>query len=185
METEGLQYVGVNSDQFQIGDENIGMLGDGVVTMSWNDANLNTMDVNQEMSFILSWKATTSGSISKMMRLTSLVTSAESYTVEDEILDVKLAYADSESQPDFGLYQNKPNPWNGQTTIGFDLPKADHATLTIFDVNGKTITMIEGDFTAGYNTIVLTANDVPSNGVMYYRLESGEYSASTKMVLIR
>ena len=185
METEGLQFVGVSSDQIKIGDEHIGLLGDGVMTMSWNDMNMNATDVNRELSFVLSWKATTNGKVSKMIRLTSLVASAESYTVEDEILDVKLTYTNSESQPDFGLYQNKPNPWNGQTTIGFDLPKDDHAKLTIFDVNGKTITTIEGDYTAGYNTIVLTAKDVPSSGIMYYRLESGEYSASKKMVLIR
>jgi hypothetical protein len=120
-----------------------------------------------------------------MIRLTSLITPAEGYTLSDEILDLKLEYAGANSQSDFSLYQNQPNPWNDQTIIGFDLPEDHHAKLSVFDVTGKIITVVEGDFKGGYNTFILTTKQIPSTGVMYYRLESGEYSASKKMVLIR
>ncbi len=184
-ETDGLDYVGVSSGEIQIDDSNVGLLGNGITTMSWNGEVLTDGKPKQNMSFMLRWKVTTPGKIRNKIRLTSLVTPAESYTPEGEILKVKLAYSNLNASTDFNLYQNKPNPWNGQTTIGFDLPNDGPAELTIFDVTGKVVTTVSGNYNAGYNTIVLTAKDVPSTGVMYYRLQSGGYSASKKMVLIR
>jgi hypothetical protein len=83
------------------------------------------------------------------------------------------------------LYQNTPNPWNTQTSIGFDLPKDASVKLTIFDATGKVVRIVEDEFKAGYNTIILNAHELKKSDVMYYRLESGEYSASKKMVLIK
>jgi hypothetical protein len=118
-----------------------------------------------------------------MIHLTSSVTEAEAYTLDGELLDVKLGYTGE--APEFALYQNKPNPWNNQTTIGFDLPDDAPVTLTLYEATGKVVKIIERDGKAGYNTITLSANELPSAGVMYYRLESGEYAASKKMVLIK
>jgi hypothetical protein len=184
LETDDLEYLGVSSDDIQIGDENIGLLGNGIITMSWNGIQLNHL-ANAGPSIIMKWRATAPGKISKMIRMTSHVTPAESYTVADEIMDVKLSYLNDHAKAEFGLYQNKPNPWNGETLIGFDLPKDDHARLTIFDVAGKILKTIEGDFKGGYNSIELTEKDIPASGVLYYRLESGENSASKKMIILR
>jgi hypothetical protein len=184
LETEGLEYQGISSDDILIGDENIGLLDDGILTMSWNGEISKTDDTREGVTFTLQWKAKAQGRISKMVRMTGLVTTAEAYTDEDEILDVKLVYSKGIAQPEFGLYQNKPNPWSGQTTIGFDLPSEQYAKLTVFDVNGKIIKTVDGQFSSGYNTIVLTQKDIPTQGIMYYRLESGEYSASKKMILL-
>jgi hypothetical protein len=86
---------------------------------------------------------------------------------------------------EFALYQNTPNPWNDQTSIGFDLPEDASVTFTVFDATGKVVKTVKGDFVRGYNTITLNAKDLPTAGVMYYRLESGTYSASKKMVLVK
>jgi hypothetical protein len=131
------------------------------------------------------WKVTVGGKIKNRLRITSLVTPAESYTTTGEIMDVRLSYAHTEATVDFNLYQNKPNPWNGQTTIGFDLPEDGPARLTIFDVTGQTVASFEREFKAGYNTVVLTEKEVYTTGVLYYRLESGGNAASKKMVMIR
>ncbi len=185
LETDGLEYVGVNSGDIQIDDSNVGLLENGITTMSWNGDVLSDGIIKQEMSIIVRWRVTTPGKVRNRIRLTNLVTPIESYTPAGEILQVKLAYTDTEVSKDFALYQNKPNPWNGQTTIGFDLPEDAKGKLTLFDATGKVIKTIEGDYKAGYNTITLTEKDIPFSGVIYYRLESGEYSASKKMVLIR
>jgi len=137
------------------------------------------------MSIIIRWKVITPGSTGHRIRLTSLVTPAESYTPDDEILQVKLVYPDNETSSEFALYQNKPNPWNGQTTIGFDIPADARVRLTMYDATGKVLKVVEGDYKSGYNSITLTSLDLPNPGVIYYRLESGEYSANKKMVLIR
>ena len=164
-----------------INDSNIGLLKDGVITMSWNAEGEQTVVPGQVVS--MRFIATASGNLESMIHLTSRVTEAEAYTPEGEILDVKLGHTDTGAE--FALYQNNPNPWNMNTTIGFDLPEDAAVKLTVFDVTGKAVKMIEGNFKAGYNTITLAVADLPSTGVMYYRLDSGEYSASKKMVLIK
>ncbi len=181
LETEGLTYVGVGSETININDSHVGVLENGVVTMSWNTESDKTDLTGQVIS--LMFTANVSGRISDMIHLTSRVTDAEAYTHVGEILDVKLT-RDGIS-PEFALYQNNPNPWNGQTDIGFDLPADAAVTFTVFDATGKVVKTIEGEFKAGYNSITLNARELPSAGVMYYRLESGEYAASKKMVLIK
>ena len=119
-----------------------------------------------------------------MIDLTDRVTHAEAYTLDGDVQDVNLTFSSTGIFTDFALYQNKPNPWNSQTMIGFHLPSDAPATLTIYDVNGKVIESITGNYKAGYNSITLSADDIPGSGVLYYRLESGQYVASKKMVLV-
>jgi hypothetical protein len=181
LETNGLNYDGVSSEMMNVNDSHVGILGNGIVTMSWNAEGDQEKSTAQELT--LRFIPTVSGSIGDMIHMSSRVTEAEAYTPDGEILDVKLSH--NGTTPDFALYQNQPNPWNAQTTIGFDLPEDAAVTFTVFEATGKVIKTIEGEFKAGYNTVTLSAKDLPGNGVMYYRLESGEYSASKKMVLIK
>jgi hypothetical protein len=36
----------------------------------------------------------------------------------------------------------------------------------------------------GYNTISVSSKDLPSVGVLYYRLDANEYTATKKMIII-
>jgi len=117
--------------------------------------------------------------------MSDLVTPAEAYSADGEVMDVRLAFRGIDEEGDFALYQNKPNPWDGFTSIGFVLPQDADAVLTIYDVAGKEIYRTSGSYAAGYNSIVISQKELPNAGVMYYKLESGGYSASKKMVLIR
>jgi hypothetical protein len=153
--------------------------------MSWNGNVLPDVKSDDQITFVMKWRATGSGHPADMIRLTSAVTAVEAYTLSEELLDVKLSFAGQEHEPDFALYQNQPNPWNDQTTIGFDLPEAGQAVLTLFDVTGREVMKIEGQYTAGYHEISLSSKQIPNTGVMYYRLDSGGYSASKKMVMIK
>ena len=73
-------------------------------------------------------------------------------------------------------------PWNGNTIIGFDLPEENDVTLTLFDMTGKVVTSLENHYKAGHHSILLEKKDVPAVGILYYRLESGSYSATKKMI---
>jgi len=115
--------------------------------------------------------------------MTDAVTAAEAYTSQGDILDVKLDFDEDRAFTDFALYQNKPNPWDGQTLIEFDLPYDGLAQLTVYDVAGKVVKRIEAMYSAGHNSIMLTAHDIPTPGVLYYRLDSGPYSAVKKMMI--
>jgi hypothetical protein len=82
------------------------------------------------------------------------------------------------------LYQNEPNPFVDQTLIGFDLPAAMSASLKVYDLTGRVVHTVEGDFAQGYNEIVLKHKELKSVGAFYYRLDAGDFTASKKMILI-
>ncbi len=181
-ETEGLEFEGIASDDINISDENVGLLDQGIVTMSWNG------DVKPDQSAItmtITWKANTAGRFDRMIRMSDRVTPIEAYSPSGDILDVRMVFTGVQQEGDFALYQNKPNPWSGFTSIGFVLPEEGQATLTVYDVTGKEVYRTTGSFSSGYNTLLLSQKDIPHTGVMFYKLESGPYSASKKMVLIQ
>ncbi|MBK6903265.1 MAG: hypothetical protein IPH04_10770 [Saprospirales bacterium] len=41
--------------------------------------------------------------------------------------------------PDFDLLPNRPNPFNGNTTIGFVLPEACEVQLRVFNMDGMEL----------------------------------------------
>jgi len=93
----------------------VGLVRNGIVTMSWNNDFAPVQNADSKMTFVIRWKATVSGHTRDLLRLTGKVTAAEAYASDDEVLDVKLSFDDEAGAADFALYQNKPNPWNGQT----------------------------------------------------------------------
>jgi hypothetical protein len=119
-----------------------------------------------------------------MVSLNSKETAAEAYNTLEEIKDVKLTFRGLETAAEFALYQNEPNPFKGNTVIGFDLPVDGQVTLTVFDVTGKVLAVKEQDAVKGYNTITVSSKELPAVGVMYYRLDANEYTATKKMVVI-
>ncbi len=119
-----------------------------------------------------------------MIALNSKQTEAEAYNTTSDIKDLKLTFRGSETVAEFALYQNEPNPFKGNTVIGYDVPQSGHVTLTVFDVTGKVLTVKEAEATKGYNTISVSSKELPSVGVLYYRLDANEYTATKKMIII-
>ena len=82
------------------------------------------------------------------------------------------------------MHQNVPNPFESKTTIGFDLPEAIASTLTIYDVTGKVLKVVEVEGVKGYNEVNLTKAELSGAGVLYYQLDAADYTATKRMVLI-
>ncbi len=104
---------------------------------------------------------------------------------------------ESGALPDvFALEQNYPNPFNPSTTIRYVLPERSDVRLTVFDVQGREIAVLEsgsvsrGQHEAIWNGRTSTGGPVPS-GVYFYRLdaagaESGtSFSRTEKMTLLK
>jgi hypothetical protein len=84
------------------------------------------------------------------------------------------------------LFQNQPNPFKEETLIGFYLPEASFATLTLMDASGRVLKTIEGGFTQGYNEVTLGKSEIGVlDGVIFYRMETRTDTAVKKMLLIR
>ena len=85
----------------------------------------------------------------------------------------------------FNLYNNYPNPFNPVTKIKFDLPKASYVKIIVFDVSGRVITELvnqhlsPGIFEAEFNA------DKLSSGVYFYRLETGGFTSTKKMIFVK
>ncbi len=179
---QGLEFRGIESGIVDMSDENIGVFGD-TLTASWHKVG-GVSATSNDVLFTLHFQAKNGGRLSEMMNLNSKETPAEAYNTSDDIKDLKLLFRGSENKVEFALYQNEPNPFKGNTVIGYDVPQSGPVTLTVFDVTGKILVVKNQDAINGYNTITVSDKDLPAAGVMYYRLDAGEYSATKKMVLI-
>ena len=163
----------VSSDK--VSAENFGVFQDAL-----------TASVDGAQAFTLRFRATKAGSISEMLRVSSHITKAEAYNLAGERQEVALRFHSEDGTTirgvGFELYQNQPNPFAGYTSIGFNLPEAATATLTIFDESGRTIFTQQGDFAKGRNTISVALASGHTAGLLYYRLETATDIATKKMI---
>jgi hypothetical protein len=101
-------------------------------------------------------------------------------------LDVALRFnsatGSSISGVGFELYQNQPNPFVNKTMIGFHLPEATSATLTIYDETGRMVFSQKGDFAKGYNVFTIDRQLVGTTGALWYRVETSTDSAARTMI---
>ncbi len=87
------------------------------------------------------------------------------------------------------VFQNHPNPFTSKTTIRYYLPtvkgRLTPISLEIYNVLGQKVAMLVSDSQkGGYSTVTWDARGYPS-GVYFYRFESGDFSSTRKMILIR
>ena len=88
------------------------------------------------------------------------------------------------SEVNFTLYQNQPNPFRAETSIGFELPELTEATLRIYDVTGKMIYSLTRDFDKGYNEVSISNSDIGAVGLLYYELATANNTARRKMIIL-
>ncbi|MBI5265910.1 MAG: T9SS type A sorting domain-containing protein [candidate division Zixibacteria bacterium] len=80
---------------------------------------------------------------------------------------------------------NYPNPFNPATTISFTLPQAGYARLDIFNNLGQRVaTLVEERLSAGFHTFTWDASGQAS-GLYLYRLTTGDFSETKKMLLLK
>lgn len=85
----------------------------------------------------------------------------------------------------FELYQNYPNPFNPETVISYQLPKKNFVSLKIFDVLGKEVAVLMNqESEAGFHQVKFDASSL-SSGIYFYVLQSGNFSESKKLILLR
>ena len=88
------------------------------------------------------------------------------------------------------LRGNFPNPFKPQTSVSFSLRDAAPVTLEIYDLKGRKVkTLAQGEFASGLHSLVWDGTDdsgtTVASGLYLYRMNSGSYSASRKMLLLK
>jgi len=85
----------------------------------------------------------------------------------------------------FILNQNYPNPFNPTTTINYSLPVTGFVTLKVYDVLGNEVrTLVKEEKSAGSHKAEFRADGLTS-GIYFYRLQSGDFVESIKMILLK
>lgn len=85
----------------------------------------------------------------------------------------------------YALYQNHPNPFNPTTSIEFALRSAGDVKLNVFDMNGRLVKdVVNNHLDAGYHTVEIDATDLAA-GIYIYRLTTGDFTSTRKMILMK
>jgi hypothetical protein len=172
----GLEVASISSTSDKVSADNFGVFADALTTSVDGDAT----------DFTVTFRATKSGQLSEMLGVSSRITRAEAYSLANNRMDVALRFNGGAgsviSGVGFELYQNQPNPFVNKTVIGFHLPQAAEATLTIFDETGRMLFTQKGQFAKGYNAISVDRALLNTTGLMYYKLETNSDAATKKMI---
>ena len=102
---------------------------------------------------------------------------------------VKKPFFDTNPQS-FKLLQNFPNPFNPETAIQYYLPRAVKVNITVYNMNGQTIKVLENRLqTAGLHKVHWDGSDKHGHSVTsgnyICHIQAGEFSRSVKLMLIR
>jgi len=86
---------------------------------------------------------------------------------------------------DFNLHSIYPNPFNPTTTISFSIPEFGLTTITVYDITGRELETLANEvLSIGYHSINWNASSYPS-GVYLIRMDSGDFTQTQKVVLIK
>jgi len=91
---------------------------------------------------------------------------------------------------DFILSQNFPNPFNPSTKIRYNIPERSFVSIKVYDILGNEIaTLVNEEKPAGSYEIVFDIISGErrnlSSGVYFYKLQSGDFIQTRKMMLMK
>jgi len=85
--------------------------------------------------------------------------------------------------PSYLLGINYPNPFTGITTISFEIPKDEFVSIKVNNILGREIAELAGmRYSKGKHSIDFNAEDNP-NGIYFYSMKAGTFSATQKMII--
>ncbi|HCV44442.1 MAG TPA: hypothetical protein DGH68_13220 [Bacteroidetes bacterium] len=85
----------------------------------------------------------------------------------------------------FSLLQNYPNPFNPSTIISYGLPHTSFVTLTVLNTLGQQIAQLVNEQQQAGSHDVVFRGDGLASGVYFYRIQTGEFVASRKLLLLK
>ncbi|MCZ7601868.1 MAG: YCF48-related protein [Melioribacteraceae bacterium] len=143
---------------------------------SWRYQNVDITQYANNPNMKLAWQYVgNDGDVAAIdnVKLTGFVTVTE---IEEDIERIPLQYE---------LSQNYPNPFNPSTKISYSIPNSGKVKLVIYDVLGREVkTLVNQEQHAGTYTVDFNAERL-SSGVYFYRLTSGQFSETRKLLLLR
>lgn len=117
--------------------------------------------------------------------------SSVTVTVTVTTMIVPVTEDSAASLPDrYSLSQNSPNPFNGETIIGYAVPRTSRVEITVLNILGQKVkTLVSQLHTAGRRSIDWNGTDDSGNdvtsGVYFCRIRAGDFRSVKKMVYMK
>jgi len=105
--------------------------------------------------------------------------------IGDECDDYPLNTDYDETKIDYNLFQNYPNPFNTNTQIPFYLPLASNVIISIYDINGRLISVIYNRYTSEGNHSINWNAEGYASGTYYIQLTANDYHKIVTTVLLK
>ncbi len=103
----------------------------------------------------------------------------------DTVLQAIASSEDTHFHPHSYSLSAFPNPFNPTTTISLDLAKSGETKIIIYDIAGREIeTLFSGNLTPGAHEFTFSGESLPS-GIYFARVQSGEFGATQKLLLLK
>lgn len=102
-----------------------------------------------------------------------------------ERTDIEIGYQNLSNPRSYSLSQNYPNPFNPSTKIDFKLPKNSKVSLKLYNALGQKVeTLLDKKVKAGIHSIRYNGSNL-SSGIYFYRLNTGDFKATRKCLLMK
>ena len=192
-DVEALEYVEDKTNELLgLTPANVGetLLAEGLIPMNWAQADLQNI-ADDELLFQLTFKVKKATSWSNAIWIAPELTEPEVYSSSNEgetwdrlLPEFDFGKSTSLEAQEFALYPNKPNPFKEETMLSFYFPEATTAKLTIYDLSGRILKVIEQTYAMGYHEQVVSRADLAASGILYAKLETQKDFAIQKMILL-
>jgi hypothetical protein len=162
----------------------------GTVTLQWTSENATKITINPIIGTLneTSGSKTVTVTNNTIFELTLFGQSGLTTTYIDTVIVLKPIAGIrviGASPLNYVLSQNYPNPFNPTTIIEYALPHAGFTTLKIYNALGVMVTsLLSGYLQPGRYAIEWDASKFAS-GMYFCRLQTGAFTATKKLVLIR
>lgn len=105
-------------------------------------------------------------------------------------VNVSILFSDNPPIMKTQLMNNYPNPFNPETTINYSLKNDNFVKIEIYNIKGQLVKhLINKEMKAGTHYVKWDGTDDHNyqlgSGIYFYRMTSGDYSRTKKMMLVK
>jgi len=193
-----LSFMGINDNALS-GFYGESRVSEGYLTTSWNLETTEPLTLDDDaVAFELKFKVIGKEGDVSPVRVSSDITPQEAYNENLDLLDITAANGIVKvgDAAVFSHLQTKdyhlsvvPNPFTNNTNLVFSLPRQEQVSIVIYDLLGKEVWHVLGNFDAGDYSLEWTGDDDNgkplSPGLYHVRMLAGEQSLSSKSLLVK
>jgi len=181
MKLAGIAFIDVEAGALAINKNNFAQLDEQTVTTVWSSDK--AVSLNQTL-FTVVVEALEDVSLSDALTFDASVTPALAYEASTNSMGIALNFESltRENGAVTQLLQNTPNPFQDETTIGFELAEQGTVVLQVFDASGRNIITKTNEYQQGKHSIQITNSDNLPEGLLYYQLSTADFKATRKMI---